>query len=167
MSRLTLLLAWCELDESLTWWWLDNRRSANGSLFFLGKASFGCSQTLQTVYFLLAHLELKTTESLVVSSLQILLWVDMNDFLLFSLAYVSSETHDLQAVFFFVFSAQNGGCYPRRSLWRPRKLGIRIVAWPKPGMFCEERLGLELFRNGSVHEVYCLKTLITLKYVNS
>ena len=34
-------------------------------------------------------------------------------------------------------------------------------------MFCEESLGLELFRNGSVHEVYCLKTLITLKYVNS
>ena len=27
MSRLTLLLAGCELDESLTWWWLDNRRS--------------------------------------------------------------------------------------------------------------------------------------------
>ena len=34
-------------------------------------------------------------------------------------------------------------------------------------MFCEEGLALELFRNGSVHEVYCLKTLITLKYVNS
>ena len=45
----------------------------------------------------MAHLELQTTESLVVSSLQILLWVDMNGFLLFSLAYVSSATHDLLA----------------------------------------------------------------------
>ena len=53
MSRLTLLLAWRECDELLTWWWQDNRRSAIGSLLFLGKASFGCYQTLQTVYFLL------------------------------------------------------------------------------------------------------------------
>ena len=49
-----LLLAWRERDESLTWWWQDNRRSANGNLLFLGKASFSCSQKcLQTVYFLL------------------------------------------------------------------------------------------------------------------
>ena len=32
-----LLLAWRERDESLTWWWQDNRRSANGKLLFLGK----------------------------------------------------------------------------------------------------------------------------------
>ena len=40
----TLLLAWCERDESLTWWWQDNHHSANGNLLFLGKASFSCSQ---------------------------------------------------------------------------------------------------------------------------
>ena len=37
-QRQTLLLAWRERDESLTWWWQDNRRSANGNLLFLGKA---------------------------------------------------------------------------------------------------------------------------------
>ena len=48
----TLLLTWREHDESLTWWWQDNRRPAN--LLFLWKASFSCSQRcLQTVYFLL------------------------------------------------------------------------------------------------------------------
>ena len=53
----TLLLAWREDDESLTWWWQDIRRSANGNLLFLGKASFSCSQRcLQTVYFLLPPL---------------------------------------------------------------------------------------------------------------
>ena len=50
----TLLLAWLERDESLTWWWRDNRHSAKGNLLFQGKASFSCSQRcLQTVYFLL------------------------------------------------------------------------------------------------------------------
>ena len=40
-------------------------------------------------------------------------------------------------------------------------------------MFCEESLGkinkcdLELFRNGSVHEFYRLKALITLEQVNT
>ena len=40
-------------------------------------------------------------------------------------------------------------------------------------MFCEESLGkinkcdLELFRNGSVHEFYCLKELIKLEQVNT
>ena len=36
--HLKLLLAWRERDESLTWWWEYNRRSANGNLLFLGKA---------------------------------------------------------------------------------------------------------------------------------
>ena len=46
----TFLLAWRERDESLTWWWQDNRRSANANLLFLGKASYSCSQRcLQTV----------------------------------------------------------------------------------------------------------------------
>ena len=41
----------------------------------------------------------------------------------------------------------------------------------EPRMFCEESLGkvnakdLELFRNRSVHEFYCLKVLITLEKV--
>ena len=44
----------CEKDESLTWWWQDNRLSANGNLLFVVKASFSCSQRcLPTVYFLL------------------------------------------------------------------------------------------------------------------
>ena len=37
-QRQTLLLVGLERDESLTWWWQDNRRSANGNLLFLGKA---------------------------------------------------------------------------------------------------------------------------------
>ena len=49
-----LLLAWHEHDESLTWWWQDNRCSANRNLLFLGQASFSGSQRcLQTVNFLL------------------------------------------------------------------------------------------------------------------
>ena len=52
----TLLLAWRERDESLTWLWQDNRRSANGNLLFLGKASFSCSQRCpQTLFFLFSH----------------------------------------------------------------------------------------------------------------
>ena len=44
-----------ERDESLTWSWQDYRRSANGNLLFLRKASSSCSQRcLQTVYFLLS-----------------------------------------------------------------------------------------------------------------
>ena len=69
--------------------------------------------------------------------------------------------------FFFVFSTQNDCCGPRHSKWRPWKLGISIVAWPKPRMFWEESLGLELFRNGSVDEFYRLKALITLEQVNT
>ena len=34
-------------------------------------------------------------------------------------------------------------------------------------MFSEESLGLELFQNGSVHELYRLKALITLGQVNT
>ena len=37
-QRQTLLLVGLERDESLRWWWQDNRRSANGNLLFLGKA---------------------------------------------------------------------------------------------------------------------------------
>ena len=49
-----LLLAWRKHDESLTWWWQDNRCSANRNLLFLGQASFSGSQRcLQTVNFLL------------------------------------------------------------------------------------------------------------------
>ena len=33
----------------------------------------------------------------------------------------------------------NGGHYVRRSLRSPWKLGLRIVAWSKPRMFCEEK----------------------------
>ena len=34
-------------------------------------------------------------------------------------------------------------------------------------MFCEESLGLKLFRNGAVHEFYRLKAFITLEQVNT
>ena len=33
------------------------------------------------------------------------------------------------------------------------KLGIIIVAWLQPRMFCEESLGLELFQIGTVHKI--------------
>ena len=52
-------------------------------------------------------------------------------------------------------------------LWRPRKLGIRIVTFQSAKHPCEESLGkinaedVELFRKGSVHEFYRLKALIT------
>ena len=39
---------------------------------------------------------------------------------------------------------------------------------PKPCMFCEESLGLELFdRNSSVQQFYGLKALIPLEQVNT
>ena len=87
--------------------------------------------------------------------------------ILISLACVSSETHNLQRVFrlrggggsplhkFFrkyppeflvVFRTQKGSHCARRSLQRPWKLGLRIVAWSKPPMFCKERLGKIKFR---------------------
>ena len=56
---------------------------------------------------------------------------------------------------FVVFYSQMEDHCARRSLRRPWKLGLRIVAWSKPRIFCEESLGknnLELFRNVSVHE---------------
>ena len=43
----------------------------------------------------------------------------------------------------------------------------RCLTELKLGMFCEDRLGLELFQNGSVHEFYRLKALITLEQVNT
>ena len=62
---------------------------------------------------------------------------------LIGLACVSSKTHNLQAIF-----------------------SSYLV--PKPCMFCEESLGLELFdRNSSVQEFYSLKALIPLEQVNT
>ena len=53
----TLLLAWRERDESLTWWWHDNRRSANGNLLFLGKASSVASKNVYrpSIFFFPHH----------------------------------------------------------------------------------------------------------------
>ena len=48
--------------------------------------------------------------------------------------------------FFRVFDTQMGGHCARRSFRRPWKLGLRIVAWSKPRMFCEENLGKIKFR---------------------
>ena len=48
--------------------------------------------------------------------------------------------------FLSYFVHKSGGHWARRSLRRPWKLGLRIVAWSKPRMFCEERLGNIKFR---------------------
>ena len=48
----------------------------------------------------------------------------------------------------------------RRSLRRPWKLGLRIVAWSKPCMFCEESFVGKI-------KFYYLKALITLEQVNT
>ena len=87
--------------------------------------------------------------------------------ILISLACVSSETHNLQRVFrprgggvapyinfsgstprnfWLFFRTQKGSHCARRSLQRPWKLGLRIVAWSKPRLFCEESLGKNKFR---------------------
>ena len=47
---------------------------------------------------------------------------------------------------FFVFGSEMEGHCARRSLPPPWKLGIRIVAWWKPCMFCKESLGKIKFR---------------------
>ena len=47
---------------------------------------------------------------------------------------------------FVVFGSEMGGDCARRSLRTPWKLGLRIVAWWKPCMFCEESLGKIKFR---------------------
>ena len=65
---------------------------------------------------------------------------------LISLACFSSETHFFCNMFFVVFRTQKGGHCTRHSLWRPWKLGVRIVAWSKPRMFCKESLGKIKFR---------------------
>ena len=44
------------------------------------------------------------------------------------------------------FGSQKAGHFARRSLRRPWKLGLRIVAWSKPRRFCEESLGKIKFR---------------------
>ena len=87
--------------------------------------------------------------------------------ILISLACVSSETHNLQRVFrprgggvapyinfsgstprnfWLFFRTQKGSHCARRSLQRPWKLGLRIVVWSEPRMFCEESLGKIKFR---------------------
>ena len=94
----------------------------------------------------------------------------------------------------FLGSQKAGHC-ARRSLWRPWKQGLRIVAWLKPRMLCEEILASHagvfvgrdekraplktpaweakeilnwvLFQNVSVHEFYPFKALITLEQVNT
>ena len=74
---------------------------------------------------------------------------------------------------FVVFCIQMEDHCARRSLRRPWKLGLRMVEWSKPRMFCEQSLrkikfkGSELFRNVSVHEFYRLKALITLEKLNT
>ena len=47
---------------------------------------------------------------------------------------------------FVVFGSEMGGDCTSRSLRTPWKLGLRIVAWWKPCMFCEESLGKIKFR---------------------
>ena len=64
---------------------------------------------------------------------------------LFSFRSLASETHNLQPVFLRIYDTK-GGHGARRSLRRPCKLGLRIVAWPKPRMHCEESLGKIKFR---------------------
>ena len=43
--------------------------------------------------------------------------------------------------FWSLFGTLKAGHCARRSLRRPWKLGLRIVAWSKPRMFCKESLG--------------------------
>ena len=52
----------------------------------------------------------------------------------------------LTGIFGRFLGSQKAGHCARRSLWRPWKLGLRIVAWLKPRMFCEESLGKIKFR---------------------
>ena len=89
----------------------------------------------------------------------------------FSLACFSWETQKMQAFlflfnFFFVCPCQKrimAPGVPREGQW---KLGIRIAT-------CEESLGkidakdVEFLRNGSVHEFYRSKALITLEQLNT
>ena len=56
-----------------------------------------------------------------------------------SLACVNCETHNLQRVFRRILGTKGGHC-ATRSLRRPWKLGLRIVAESKPRMFSEESL---------------------------
>ena len=56
-----------------------------------------------------------------------------------SLACVNSETQNLQRVFRRILGTKGGHC-ATRSLRRPWKLGLRIVAESKPRMFSEESL---------------------------
>ena len=70
------------------------------------------------------------------------LWTEIPvlfNYLLVSLAWAASLI--ICSAFFFVICRQTGGHYARRSLWRLSKLGLEIVAWSKPRMFCEESLG--------------------------
>ena len=68
----------------------------------------------------------------------------------------SSETHNLQAVFSSYLVHKTGIMVPGNpSRDLVRKLGIRIIVWPKPHMFREESLGKinaikSFFRTGQV-----------------
>ena len=56
----------------------------------------------------------------------------------------------------------------RSSLRRPWEVGISMAAWQKPCIESLEKIkakDAEPFRNGSVHEFYRLKALITLEEV--
>ena len=75
------------------------------------------------------------------------LWTEISvlfNYLLVSLAWVASLI--ICSAFFLAICRQIGGHYARRSLWRLSKLGLGIVAWSKPRMFCEESLGKIKFR---------------------
>ena len=67
---------------------------------------------------------------------------------LVSLACVSSGTHNNPRliIIFVVFRTQKRNHCARRSLRRPWKLGLRIVAWSKPRLFCKESLRKSKFR---------------------
>ena len=56
----------------------------------------------------------------------------------------------MQAIFLRNYGTNGGHC-ARRSLRRPWKLGIRIVACPKLRMVCEEILGKIKFRDFAKH----------------
>ena len=66
---------------------------------------------------------------------------------LISLACVSSETHNLQAVFLRIYDTiRESWCQAFLTETVEIRNKLRIVAWPKPHMFCEESLGKIKFR---------------------
>lgn len=94
-------------------------------------------------------------------------------------SYFSCKTQKMQAllvcvcvcVYVYLPKGNHGPRHSQRRLW---KLGIQIVMCHSTiALFCQESLrkidakGVEPFRNGSVHEFYHLKALITLAQVNT